>query len=71
MINQDNLKELLLALCFALTGQRYRKDFANSGAYLAVDFAREELLYPEDQGLTINERQTCTFFVSQNFVVFA
>ena len=30
----------------------------------------ETLVYPEDQGLVVNERQTCNFSAPENFVVF-
>lgn len=39
-------------------------------ARLAVDVKNELLLYPEEQGLVINERQTCNFSAPENFVVF-
>ncbi len=37
---------------------------------MTVDTANAVLVYPEDQGLTINERQTCNFSAPENFVVF-
>ncbi|RMG24127.1 MAG: type I restriction endonuclease subunit M, partial [Methanobacteriota archaeon] len=39
-------------------------------AYLKVDFAAKKLVYPEDKGLVVNERQTCNFSANENFVVF-
>ena len=40
------------------------------GTKLQVDFAKQELIYPEDKGLKVNERQTCNFSSNENFVVF-
>jgi type I restriction-modification system DNA methylase subunit len=68
MINKDNLKALLLNLHFQQHGNQFSKQFNNT--HLAVDFDKNELIYPEDQGLKIHERQTCNFSASENFVVF-
>jgi type I restriction-modification system DNA methylase subunit/restriction endonuclease S subunit len=70
MITKDNLKNLLLALKFEQNGNQYSKIFAHSEAVLTVDFDKNCLIYPEDQGLTIHERQTCNFSANENFVVF-
>ncbi len=35
-----------------------------------MDTKAEQLIYPEDQKLVINERQTCNFKAPENFVVF-
>jgi len=70
MITKDNLKNLLLALKFEQNGNQYSKTFADSEAVLTVDFDKNCLIYPEDQGLTIHERQTCNFSANENFVVF-
>ena len=70
MITKDNLKTLLLALKFEQNGNQYSKTFADSEAVLKVDFDKNCLIYPEDQGLTIHERQTCNFSANENFVVF-
>jgi type I restriction enzyme M protein len=70
MIKEDNLKTLLLALKFEQNGNQYSKTFAHSEAVLTVDFDKNCLIYPEDQGLTIHERQTCNFSANENFVVF-
>ena len=35
-----------------------------------ADFDKKEIIYPEDAGLKINERQTCNFSSNENFVVF-
>jgi type I restriction enzyme M protein len=70
MINKDDLKPLLLSLGFEKHGNQYSKQFADSEAILKVDFDKNLLIYPEDQGLKINERQTCNFSANENFVVF-
>lgn len=70
MIKEDNLKTLLLALKFEQNGNQYSKTFADSETVLTVDFDKNCLIYPEDQGLTIHERQTCNFSANENFVVF-
>ena len=68
MITKDNLKALLLSLHFQQHGNQFSKQFNNT--HLAVDFDKHELIYPEDQGLKIHERQTCNFSAQENFVVF-
>lgn len=68
MINQSNFPALLIALGFKKHGARMSKIIG--AATLEVDTARGTLIYPEAQGLTINERQTCNFSSSENFVVF-
>ncbi len=70
MITKDNLKALLLSLSFEENGNQYSKQFADSDTFLKVDFDENLLIYPEDQGLKINERQTCNFSANENFVVF-
>jgi type I restriction enzyme M protein len=54
MITKDNLKTLLLSLNFEKSGNQYSKKFADSEAYLKVDFDKNQLFYPEDQGLKIH-----------------
>lgn len=70
MINIDNFKELLKALNFEEKRNVFSKHFTDTEAYLKVDFNKSELIYPEDKGFTINERQTCNFSSPENFVVF-
>jgi len=69
MINKDNFKALLINLGFEEKGSIFTKNF-NSGCYLGADFKKGELQYPESDGLTINERQTCNFSSAENAVVF-
>lgn len=68
MINKDNLPDLLTLLGFHKKAAVWTKTI--DGALLQVDFAKEQIHYPEAQGLTINERQTCNFSSNENFVVF-
>ncbi|WP_313656750.1 N-6 DNA methylase [Planktothrix agardhii] len=70
MINQDNFKSLLISLGFEQNKNVLSKYFPHTEGILKVDFNKKELLYPEDQGLTVNERQTCNFSQNENFVVF-
>jgi type I restriction-modification system DNA methylase subunit/restriction endonuclease S subunit len=67
MITKDSLPALLNALGFEKRGRRYEKLMGD--ALLAVDFGKEEILYPEAAGLTVNERQTCNLVAPENFVV--
>ncbi len=69
MITADNFPALLLALNFEQHDKQYRKTFEN-GTVLAANFAKQELIYPQEQGLKVWERQTCNFSASENFVVF-
>lgn len=70
MITKDNFKDLLTKLDFSSKGDTFSKKFKETNAYLKVDFKAEKLIYPEDKGFTINERQTCNFKQKENFVVF-
>ena len=70
MITQDNFKSLLLSLGFEENQNALSKHFSHSEGMLKVDFNKKKLIYPEDHGLIINERQTCNFSQNENFVVF-
>ena len=70
MITRENFKELLTLLQFEDNGTIHQRYFPQHDAWLKVDFGNSQLLYPEDKGLTINERQTCNFSSKENFVVF-
>ena len=70
MITQDNFKALLLSLDFRQKKNVLEKSFEHTEGILRVDFGKEELVYPEEHGLKINERQTCNFSQNENFVVF-
>ena len=68
MITTKNFEDLLKALEFEKEGNTYQKSIGE--ATLKVDFDKKELIYPEEQGLKVNERQTCNFSHPENFVVF-
>ncbi|MDA8430617.1 MAG: restriction endonuclease subunit S [Geobacteraceae bacterium] len=70
MINIDNLKYLLESLNFKSKNDVYSKHYNDNDAFLNVDLKKQEIIYPEEKGLTINERQTCNFKANENFVVF-
>lgn len=67
MLTQGNLPDLISALGFEKKGGAYRKEFG--AAALEVNFTKKEIIYPEDAGLIVNERQTCNFDANENFVV--
>ena len=69
MIDKSNFKDVLRFLSFEENGDIFINRYSNE-AYLKVDFNSKQLIYPEDQGLTVNERQTCNFSQNENFVVF-
>ena len=68
MITKNNFKDLLKTLGFTADGNIFQKSIGE--AYLKVDYDRQEMIYPEDKELKINERQTCNFSKAENFVVF-
>ena len=68
MITTKNFEDLLKALEFEKEGNTYQKSIGE--ATLKVDIDKKELIYPEEQGLKVNERQTCNFLQNENFVVF-
>ena len=70
MINKDNFKALLRYLEFDVKGNIFSNNFEKSASNLRVDFEKEELQYPESDGLKINERQTLNFSTPENVVVF-
>ncbi len=70
MITKDNFQQLLHFLTFTEDNKIFTKHFAAQDCKLAVDFEKQILIYPEDKGLIINERQTCNFSDNENFVVF-
>ena len=68
MITKTNFKDLLKTLGFREEGNTFQKSIGE--ADLKVDFEKKEIIYPEDKGLKVNERQTCNFSQNENFVVF-
>ena len=70
MITVENFKDVLIKLGFEEKNNIYSKYFVTFESSLKIDFDKQEIIYPEDKGLTINERQTCNFNSNENFVVF-
>lgn len=70
MITKDNFKGLLVTLGFSDSRGTFTKKFRQIDAYLKVDFKNEKLIYPEEKGFKVNEKQTCNFKQNENFVVF-
>lgn len=67
-MTRDAFVQLLPHLGFEPQGQLWSKPIG--AVRLTVDLTNERLVYPDDHGLTINERQTCNFSSPENFVVF-
>jgi len=70
MITTNNFKNVLENLKFIEKNGVYSKKFEALDFELKVDFNKEILMYPEERGFKINERQTCNFKQAENFVVF-
>ncbi|MDE0690327.1 MAG: restriction endonuclease subunit S [Candidatus Poribacteria bacterium] len=68
MITETNFKDLLKTLEFTEEGNIFQKSIGE--ADLKVDFSKQSIIYPENRGLKVNERQTCNFSQNENFVVF-
>lgn len=69
MITLNNIKELLLFLGYNNIEDRYIYHFEEFDCNIEVDFKNNKILYPEDKGLVVNERQTCNLSDNENFVV--
>ncbi|MEZ9049436.1 N-6 DNA methylase [Vibrio sp. 10N.247.311.64] len=69
MINKDNFRKLLAHLDFVEEKGVFTKNISD-GVFISADFNKEELIYPEEEGLKIEERHTCKFSSSENAVVF-
>lgn len=75
MIDSQNFRTLLVHLGFeqdhSSVTTLWRKRLGPDGTLaLAVDFGKEEIIYPEAQGLNVHQRQTCNFAAAENAVVF-
>ncbi len=68
MITKNNFRDMLKTLGFTAEGNTFQKSIGE--ANLKVDFDKEEMIYPEDKGLTVNRQDTCNFSHPENFVVF-
>ncbi|GHV23827.1 hypothetical protein AGMMS49959_18280 [Planctomycetales bacterium] len=77
-MNDTHFRNALTSLGFAANdaGTVFTKQFPDRTGDLIgtcemrADFAKRQLVYPEAQGLTVNEHQTCNFSAPENFVVF-
>ncbi len=69
MITKDNLQDLLLAIGFTkdAIGNAYQKQFTT--CRVLVDFDNKKIVYPEAQGLKVNDKTTSNFEHDENFVV--
>lgn len=67
MLTFENLPALLIALGFTAQNQNFTKVIG--GVPLEVRLDTQQIIYPEAQGLVINERQTCNFSATENIVV--
>ncbi|MDD4690099.1 MAG: type II restriction endonuclease subunit M, partial [Eubacteriales bacterium] len=72
IISTNNLKEVLLHIGFEQLKGKDKDIWLKSypTCELRVDFKNNILIYPEDKGFVVNERQTCNFSAPENFVVF-
>ena len=70
MITKDNLENVLDFLGFVQDepGQWERR-YPEVDCSVIVDTRAEKILYPEDKGFKVNERETCNFSQNENFVV--
>ncbi len=76
MISKDNLKQFLQLLGFEqkqetskIFSNFFSKYFSKTDTYLKVDLDKQQIIYPEDKGLIVNEKQICNFSQNENFVV--
>jgi len=69
MITKENLPELLTLLGFHKIGNVFSCRPNTGTAELQVNLAKGEIIYPEIDGLTVNERTTCNLTANENFVV--
>ncbi len=70
MINKENFIQVLEVLGFKQTKKVYSKKFDELNTELKVDFDKQELIYPEKDGLKVNDKTTSNFSSNENFVVF-
>ena len=68
MITKTNFKDVLKTLGFKTEDNILQKSIGE--ADLKVDFGEQRIIYPEDQGLSVNRQDTCNFSQNENFVVF-
>lgn len=70
MITIENFKDVLSKIGFEKSGigDYYKIDY--TGCSMAVDFDNTKLIYPEENGLIVNDKTTSNFSHPENFVVF-
>lgn len=56
MINKEKFKCLFSVLRFEHVGDVFTKKFDDINAVLKVDFDKNELIYPEDKGLVVENK---------------
>ncbi|WP_299529739.1 restriction endonuclease subunit S [Ulvibacterium sp.] len=69
MISISNLELVLEKLGFTNNDKSLSRTFPISGAKIKVDLKKQKIIYPENEGLIVNERQTCNFSQKENFIV--
>lgn len=69
MINRDNIEDVLIFLGYVKLDDIYVYEFENVDCKIMVDIKNEKIIYPEDKGFIVNEKQTCNFSNLENFVV--
>jgi type I restriction-modification system DNA methylase subunit len=69
MLTEANLRSALESLGFEWESDSVLSTTVR-GFRMAADFDQRLLIYPESDGLVVNERQTCNFSSNENFVVF-
>lgn len=69
MIHKDNLQEVLMHLGFSPNSAktRFKKSYQNENVFIQVDFAKEEIIYPEK--IIQESKTTSNFSQNENFVV--
>jgi len=70
MITKENFKQVLEILGFKQSDNIYIKKYSEFYTELRVDLKKEELIYPEKDGLIVNDKTTSNFSSAENFVVF-
>ena len=69
MIARDNLIDFLKTDGFEFQDNVWRRVFPITGCSIEVDIVNESIIYPENEGFKVNERETCNFSQNENFVV--
>ncbi|GIW60985.1 MAG: restriction endonuclease [Patescibacteria group bacterium] len=71
LFSKTNFKNVMSLLGLKeMENNVFSKYFPETNALLKVDFANEQFIYPENEGLKIHDRTICNFSQGENFVVF-